>query len=282
MTTYCIGDVHGCYNELCALLDKINFNKDSDNLIFTGDLIGRGPEPSKTLDFILSLKDKATTVLGNHDLHFLACAYNLIKPKEKDNLNEVLQSKKLKSYIDFYLSKSFLYVDKSKTLAVVHAGLYPLWSFKECKAYAKILDDVFHDSLTREMLLLNMYSQEIKSKMPSVDGLPLWRFLVNAFTRMRLSSKHGCLDYKLSSIDPNDALALDLYPWFDLGHVGRGKNKQYTVVFGHWAALNGKCKKEHIIALDTGCVWGGKLSCYNVNENKLISVKSKGYLDIKA
>lgn len=281
MATYCIGDVHGCYNELKELLCKIEFNVQKDYLIFTGDLIGRGPYPDKTLDLIMSFGDHATATLGNHDVNFLAVEAGIVKSRAKDNLEVLLNSQHRHEYVQYLCSLPFLHVDKQKQLAVCHAGLYPLWSFADAKRRAKELSAVLKDDVKRQILLLNMYGNTPEAYVPGMQGLALWRFTLNAFTRMRLCDAAGTLDFKNSAIAPSQVKDQGLYPWFDLGDIGRGKNKQYTVVFGHWAALGAKCQKEHVIALDTGCVWGDRLSAWRYDDDRIFSVKSVGYSEIK-
>ncbi|MGV3345053.1 metallophosphoesterase, partial [Enterobacteriaceae bacterium LUAb1] len=72
MSTYLIGDVHGCYNELNALLQQVAFDPSQDTLWLTGDLVARGPASLEVLRYVRSLGDSAKIVLGNHDLHLLA------------------------------------------------------------------------------------------------------------------------------------------------------------------------------------------------------------------
>ena len=77
MATYCIGDIHGCFNELQALLELIQFDVVQDKLYFTGDLVNRGAESLQVLRFVKQLPH-TTVILGNHDLHLLALYYKAI------------------------------------------------------------------------------------------------------------------------------------------------------------------------------------------------------------
>ena len=77
MSTYVIGDVHGCYNELKRLLEVIKFNPAYDKLIFVGDLIGWGPNSLEVLEFVMSLGDISINVLGNHEIKLLAITQNV-------------------------------------------------------------------------------------------------------------------------------------------------------------------------------------------------------------
>ena len=72
MARYVIGDVQGCFDQLQQLLGLIQFEPTQDQLWFCGDLIARGPKSLETLRFVKNLGASAVTVLGNHDLNFLA------------------------------------------------------------------------------------------------------------------------------------------------------------------------------------------------------------------
>jgi bis(5'-nucleosyl)-tetraphosphatase (symmetrical) len=75
MATYAIGDIQGCYTELQQLLEQVKFDRSSDVLWCTGDLVNRGPHSLEVLRFLQQLNERAIVVLGNHDLHLLAVAY---------------------------------------------------------------------------------------------------------------------------------------------------------------------------------------------------------------
>lgn len=280
MATYCIGDIHACYDELVALLNLIKFDEKKDNLIFTGDLIGRGPKPLETMNFMLEHKHCIHATMGNHDLNFLAIVHNIVKAKEIDNLQILLDADNLEEIVKFIKNMPFMYVNKKLSLCVAHAGIYPFWSFSYAKEVASELSAVLKDKYRSKVLLQNMYSNAPVMYDPNMQGLNLWRFGINAFTRMRLLYRSGILDYKNTSINPKDVQTSGLFPWYDLGDIGRGKNKQFKVIFGHWAALNGQCQKPFVKAIDTGCVWGDRLTAYCVEEDKFYSVKSKGYSQI--
>ena len=282
MATYCIGDLHACYNEFMHLLDEIKFDPAADELYLTGDLIGRGPLPVETMKAVLSLKDKVHAVLGNHDVNFLAVAMGITVPRAKDNLEPLLKSPILPDVIEHFVKSPFLLEHPSKQLIVTHAGIYPLWELSTAKKLAKELSKVMRDEKRRRVLLTNMYQDRPNIYSPDLAGLSRWRFVLNAFTRMRLCYRSGVLDFKNTAISPELVEKDGLYPWFSLGNVSKSKKKQYTVVFGHWAALNGLCRRPFFKALDTGCVWGDRLSAWCFDSDKLYQVKSTGYIEIKS
>ena len=89
MATYFIGDIQGCFDELMLLLKKINFDHHCDTLYLTGDLIGRGPKALETLEFITAHQSSINTVLGNHDIHFLAISCGIKKAKKSKKSQKV-------------------------------------------------------------------------------------------------------------------------------------------------------------------------------------------------
>ena len=136
------------------------------------------------------------------------------------------------------------------------------------------------DPLQRIVLLRNMYSEEPYTYSYANEGLRRWRFALNSFTRMRLCYHDCSLDFKNSAVNPESVAKDGLTPWFKLAQPMQYKKKQYTLVFGHWAALNGKCNELNIRALDTGCIWGDRLSAWRFEDDKFFSVKSVGYAAI--
>lgn len=280
MATYCIGDIHGCHDEFVKLLNLIKFDEKSDELILTGDLIGRGPLPVETMQEIFRLGKCVKSVLGNHDLNFLAVHYGINKARAKDNLDVILKSKYREDIVNFFLKCPLLYIHDSKPLAVAHAGIYPLWDIKRARNESKEIGRVFKDPLRRQLLLRNMYSEQPYNYSFANEGLVRWRFALNTFTRMRLCYHDCSLDYKNSSVNPESVAKEGLIPWFKLSQPMIYKKKQYILVFGHWAALNAKCNEISIRALDTGCIWGDRLSAWRMDDDKFFSVKSVGYASI--
>lgn len=280
MATYCIGDIHGCHDEFVKLLNLIKFDDKSDELILTGDLIGRGPLPVETMQEIFRLGKCVKSVLGNHDLNFLAVHYGINKARAKDNLDVILKSKYREDIVNFFLKCPLLYIHDSKPLAVAHAGIYPLWDIKRARKESKEIGRVFKDPLRRQLLLRNMYSELPYTYSFANEGIVRWRFALNTFTRMRLCYHDCSLDYKNSSVNPESVAKEGLIPWFKLSQPMIYKKKQYILVFGHWAALNAKCNEISIRALDTGCIWGDRLSAWRMDDDKFFSVKSVGYASI--
>ncbi len=281
MATYCIGDIHGCYNEFMRMLELVKFDDKKDELLLTGDLIGRGPYPVETMTEILKLGSCVTAVAGNHDLNFLAAAYKIVTPRPKDNIEVLINSKICDDVVHYLSHLPLLYTHKEKQLVLVHAGIYPLWDLSLAKKAAKQTCKAMRDETRLKILLENMYSNEPDVWSDDLEGLRLWRFALNVFTRMRLVYRSGVMDFKNTAISPELVAAEGLFPWFSFGDPGRSKKKQYTIVFGHWAALGAQCQRPFFKALDTGCVWGDRLSCWCFDNDKHYQVKSVGYTQIK-
>lgn len=282
MATYCIGDIHACYNEFMKLLEVIKFDEKKDELLLTGDLIGRGPYPVETMHEIMRLGDRVHAVLGNHDINFLAVAHRIVMPRPKDNLEVILKSPLLDEITDYLIHLPLLYQHKEKQLVLVHAGIYPFWELSTARKVAKETSHVLRDPVRRRVLLTNMYQDTPGIWRDELEGLTRWRFALNAFTRMRLCYRSGLMDFKNTAISPALVEKAGLFPWFSLGDPARSKKKQYTLVFGHWAALGAECSRPYFKALDTGCVWGDRLTAWCFDTDRLYSVKSTGYTQIKS
>lgn len=278
MTDFCIGDIHGCYSELMRLLDKLGYDEKRDTLWLTGDLIGRGPEPLKTISFILQHRAGIRPVLGNHDMNFLAVAAGEREARPKDNLDPLLKSDLLPEILDFYCTLPFIDFNDEMRFAICHAGIHPLWDLATARKLSKELSKILRDDVQRPILLRNMYRDEPAAWDSASSGMVRWRYAVNVFTRMRLVTSDLELDYGHSSVSPEAARGEGLRPWFESVPELKRHKQPFTLCFGHWAALNARCPRSDIIALDTGCVWGGSLTAWNCVTGERISVPSEGHL----
>tara|TARA_R110002110_G_scaffold271566_3_gene486987 strand:+ start:12141 stop:12959 length:819 start_codon:yes stop_codon:yes gene_type:complete len=269
MSTYAIGDLQGCLDPLKQLLDKIAYDPNHDQLWFTGDLINRGPQSLETLRYVASLPSNTIVVLGNHDLTLLAAYYGYITPNQNDTYQEILSAPDAASLIDWLCHKPLLHHDSRLNFVMSHAGIYPFWDLNKTKALALEAESRLRSET--EVFLKNMYGNE-----PNVwqDDLSDWariRFVVNAFTRMRFCSPNGQLDFsKKGTLDnpPKDGL-----PWFSLKNR---INIQAKIVFGHWAALAGKCHAKDVFVVDSGCVWGNALMamCLETEQTTLVACQN--------
>jgi bis(5'-nucleosyl)-tetraphosphatase (symmetrical) len=267
MTTYAIGDVQGCFAELQILLTQLKFNPEVDTLWFTGDLVNRGPQSLEVLRYVKRLGAKHKVVLGNHDLHLIAVAYGARKLHAGDTLDEVLSAPDSDELIYWLRHLPLFYRDKQSGCLLVHAGLAPTWSAAEARELAAEVEKVLHGE-TPEFFLQQMYGNEPNQWRDELSGIERLRCIINYFTRMRFCHADGSLDlsYKGEIAGKPD----DLIPWFD---VPDRKNANEKIIFGHWAALNGKTNSPFLCALDTGCVWGNCLTAMRVEDGERFSVK---------
>jgi bis(5'-nucleosyl)-tetraphosphatase (symmetrical) len=249
MATYAVGDIQGCYDPLVRLLDKVNFDQSRDTLICVGDLVNRGPDSLSVLRLLKSLNNQCVTVLGNHDIHLLAMIYGIRAPRPNDTLDAVLNAPDI-SEIAFWLrQKQLMYVDRQRKTAVCHAGIYPWWSLKEAQSYSQEVSDVFKQEKRCIKLLKKIYSNSPKRWDNDLKGFVRLRFIINAFTRMRLCSPKGNLNMAESGF--TGKRRKNRIPWFEIDNP---RLEGYRIVFGHWSAL-GLLNTPSMLCLDTGCVW---------------------------
>jgi bis(5'-nucleosyl)-tetraphosphatase (symmetrical) len=269
MATYAIGDIQGCYDSLLRLLEKLNFDSAKDKLWFAGDLVNRGPDSLATLRFVKSLADNAITVLGNHDLHLLAIAQG-VKSTRSADLQRILDADDCDELLQWLSSRPLIHHDPELGYAIAHAGIYPLWNLTQAKEYALELEGALKNNL--DEFLQHMYGNTPDTWNDSLIGFDRLRFICNSFTRMRYCHQDNTLDF-----DCNGATGIiphGLVPWFD---ISERKAKDEHIIFGHWSTL-GEIDTKNVYALDTGCVWGGKLTALRIDtiEPEYISVDCPG------
>jgi bis(5'-nucleosyl)-tetraphosphatase (symmetrical) len=267
LANYIVGDIQGCLSGLRILLKKVKFNPKQDKLLAVGDLIGRGPESLETLSFLYNLGSGFNTVLGNHDLNLLAvyCGFRPAKPGDK--LDELLASKKLPTYIEWLRNKPLALMVDANTL-ITHAGLYPVWSFKTALGLSAEVSNELQNQDWKS-LLAKMYEDTPATWSPALSNIRRWRFIINAFTRMRYVENQSQLNFNCKS---SPTLApKDLTPWFQVRNETLEKNQR--IIFGHWAALQGNTQSKKFIALDTGYVWGQTLTILNLQTGIKTSIK---------
>ncbi|SQI42633.1 Bis(5'-nucleosyl)-tetraphosphatase, symmetrical [Leminorella richardii] len=254
MATLLVGDVHGCFNELQSVLAQADFNPQKDTLWLTGDLVARGPDSLEVLRYVCSLGDSARLVLGNHDLHLLAIYAGISRNKPKDNLTPLLEAPDCDTLINWLRRQPVLQVDEEQKIIMGHAGISPQWDLATAKRCAREVEAIL-SSDSYPLFLDAMYGDLPNCWNDDLSGLPRLRYSTNALTRMRYCYPNGCLDMICKDI-PQKAPA-PLKPWFSLnGPVAQ----EFSIVFGHWASLEGEGTPEGVYALDTGCCWGGQLT----------------------
>ncbi|QDX96377.1 bis(5'-nucleosyl)-tetraphosphatase (symmetrical) [Pectobacterium carotovorum subsp. carotovorum] len=268
MSTYLVGDVHGCLVELNALLAQVSFNPEQDTLWLTGDLVARGADSLHVLRFVRSLGSSVRMVLGNHDLHLLAVYAGISRNKPKDRLNELLTAPDADELINWLRRQPILQVDDDLKLVMAHAGITPQWDLPTALMCAREVESIL-SSDSYPLFLDAMYGDMPNHWSPELSGLARLRFSTNVFTRMRYCFSGGQLDM-LCKEPPSQAPSL-LKPWFELSSQVAG---EYAIAFGHWASLEGKGTPENIYALDTGCCWGGELTMLRWDDKRYFTQPS--------
>ena len=269
MATYAIGDVQGCYRELRLLLQKVSFNPSKDKLWFVGDLVNRGPDSLSVLRFVKALGKRAIVVLGNHDLHLLAVHFGEQTPRASDTFNEVLKAQDREDLMNWLRTRKILHRSKKLGFCMTHAGIPIIWSEKKARALAKEVQFVLRSNHCG-YFFRHMYGNYPSFWTDSLQGMARLRVITNYFTRMRLINGIGELElvYKGGV----DELPDGFIPWFC---PYREKPPKRELIFGHWAALNGKTNVPRVHALDTGCVWGRSLTAMRLEDKKRFSVSAQ-------
>lgn len=261
MATYAIGDVQGCFDELKALLTQINFNSDHDQLWFCGDLVNRGPKSLETLRFIRSLEDNALTVLGNHDLHLLATAFDHQQPGKKDTFDSMLNADDADELFDWLRRRPLLHHDAEKNITLLHAGIHPHWSISKAQQLANEMEQVLQSD-NHINFYKHMYGDKPFTWDDELTGWPRYRFITNILTRLRYCDKDG--KPSLGAKGEPGSQADHLIPWYQV--PGR-KSKNDTIIFGHWSTLPhaGFSGINNAYAIDSGCLWGGALTAMRID-----------------
>ncbi len=266
MSTYAIGDIQGCDNELAQLLDCIDFSSARDQLWFTGDIVNRGPASLAVLRRIRALGDAAITVLGNHDLHLLARAYGHGKQHRLDTLDETLNAPDSSELLDWLRHRPLMHYSSALNYLLVHAGLPPQWDLTTAQNCAREVETALRGPNPAEFFA-HMYGNQPDLWSVQLAGWDRLRFITNCFTRMRFCDATGRVDlkYKGSPGSQPD----HLMPW----HAVPGRaSAQLPIVFGHWST-HGPDPQPHIHALDTGCLWGGQLTARRLEDGRIFQVQ---------
>ena len=268
---YVIGDVQGCFEALKALLKTIQFDPDQDFIWFAGDLVARGENSLGALRFIKKLVERnaAATVLGNHDLTLLAAARGIKAIKDKDNIRDVIDAIDSDDLID-WLRKQPLCVFPNATTVLTHAGIPTNWTAEQTAALAAEVEAVIaaDDFDVVDAFLKEMYGKEPTLWSGELTGHARLRCIVNYLTRMRLTDSAGRLEFSFKD-SLNDPMPEGFKPWFEFASQAAQTHK---VVFGHWAALQGKTISDSIQNVDGGCVWGHQLMAYRLEDETLFAV----------
>ena len=256
MGLYLIGDVQGCDAALRQLLEKSDFSPSRDHLFLLGDLVNRGPDSAAVLRRAMGFGNAATCLLGNHDLSLLAIAHGQRAPHRNDTLDEVLLAPDREALLEWLRCQRLAV--QAHGLLMVHGGVLPQWDVAQTLALARQVETVLRG---RELVdfLAQMYGDQPDRWDDRLAGADRLRVIVNALTRLRFCTPEGVMDLRASG--RRDQPPPGMLPWFDV--PGR-RTADVTIAFGHWSTL-GHLRRPDIIAMDTGCVWGGCLSALRLD-----------------
>ena len=264
MSTYIIGDIHGCLDELKLLLDKLTFCNKSDSLYFVGDIINRGKDSLNAIQFIRSLSN-AHIVLGNHELHLLALAEKIITRPTSHPLQEILDAKNKIDIVEWIKQQPLIRTISKKDI-VVHAGIPPQWSIKKALRLSNQACDQLQSNQCLQLLQLTYNNPKQIDWHPNLPTQKCLAYTLLALTQMRKCDHKGSLELKFNQ---NCSHKADLLPWFEWPTKRKGR-----IFFGHWASLRGRSSNPQCIATDTGCVYGHELSAYHLEQNRFIRVNT--------
>lgn len=264
MATYAIGDVQGCNDALQRLLRHIRFDPASDRLWFVGDLVNRGPDSLGVLRYIKNLQDRAVVVLGNHDLFLLAVAEGIVGTRPEDTLQPILAAPDRDDLLLWLRHQRLFYREGS--LVMIHAGLLPQWSIEEAEKLAHEVEIVFQRPTYRDVLRTLHPSKHLQWS-SALTGPARLATIVKVLTRLRACSSDGRMESSFSG--PPERVPAGYAPWF---RIPNRCHHDATIICGHWAALGLHCD-EHLLAIDSGCVWGRQLTAVRLEDRTIFQVQ---------
>lgn len=273
MSTYVIGDIQGCYKALRKLLKKVRFSANRDRLWCVGDLVNRGSRSLDTLRFLYDMDDSTTIILGNHDLHFIAINEGCAPRRTNDTFAKLLQAADCQTLSDWLRFKALAHYDCIDTnqglqnFLMVHAGVAPRWSLQKTLNLAAEVEYALQDSSYRDFLR-HMYGDRPIRWYDKLQGLDRLRVITNYLTRVRFCDDIGSL--RLSIKEGLCAAPSGFKPWYHYEKI----TPKTAILFGHWAALEGKTGRKQVYALDTGYVWGRSLTMMRLEDKQLYSISN--------
>ncbi|MDD5405729.1 MAG: symmetrical bis(5'-nucleosyl)-tetraphosphatase [Sulfurovaceae bacterium] len=259
---WAIGDLQGCYKPFMKLLKKIDFDPDRDKLWLVGDLVNRGKGSLEVLEYVYEHQKSIQIVLGNHDISLIAAYYGI--KTANPTIEPILNSPRAKELTDWLRNQPFLYVDNELGYCMSHAGISPLFDLKTASKYARSLekklasDDAarwLKDILKKTTNYLN-YGTTDKEKET---------FAFSSFLHMRYCFDDGSIETSEKGTPTQNLENKGLKPWFL--YPGR-KSIEQKIIFGHWSAL-GFYEDDNVLAIDTGCVWNGKLTAVRLDDRAI-------------
>lgn len=276
MALYLIGDIQGCHSALQQLLQRIDFSPSRDTLYVLGDMVNRGEDSLGVLQTLMRFGSSAQCVLGNHDLHLLAVAQGIRQPHPSDTLEGVLNSAHREAVLSWLRAQKLAIgiTHQGKHWLMVHAGVLPQWSYEQTLRLAGEVEAKLqgaHDPA----FLPSLFGHSPAQWHDDLQGSERARVIVNALTRLRFCDAHGVM--QLQAKGGLNTAPAGYLPWFNV--VGRKTERaDVAIAFGHWSTLGFMARPSlqapSLLALDTGYIWGGSLSCYCLSSAKLAVISA--------
>ena len=260
MAVWAIGDIQGCHGSFMELLGKIEFNPEHDRLWIAGDLVNRGEDSLETLYYLYSIRDSIEVVLGNHDITLIAAYYGI--KKSNPTIDPILTSVDAKKLIDWLRGQKFLHVDYQLGYCMAHAGISPEFDLGMALRYVQRIEERLQgEDEDVRLWLKKMFKHGVDRFDRDASSIDIDKYIISSFTRMRYCYGDHRLDFDQKGV-PTDALReKGLKPWFECDNR---KDIDLKIIFGHWSTL-GFHHDQNVLALDTGCLWGGELTAARID-----------------
>ena len=263
MATYAIGDIQGCYSAFQHLLERVEFSAAHDRLWLVGDLVNRGSGSLDVLRWVYKHQSSVVTVLGNHDLHTLAVVEGFVAPHKNDTLQLLFAAPDRDELLGWLRHQAMIHGEHDYLM--VHAGLLPQWSAREALALGAEVEAALRGPNYRDFLA-QMYGNLPNRWDSNLQGMDRLRLITNAMTRLRVCTDEGEMDFKFKGKLAD--IPTGYRAWFE---VPARKSADTKIICGHWSAL-GLHQRENLFALDTGCLWGGKLTALRLEDRQVFQV----------
>jgi bis(5'-nucleosyl)-tetraphosphatase (symmetrical) len=272
-STYAIGDVQGCFDDLLRLLEKLKFDPEADQLWFTGDLVNKGPDSLELLRFVRGLGGAAISVLGNHDLYLLAAAAGAVNIRKKDTIAGILDAPDCEELLFWLRHQPVLHHSDDLGFTMIHAGLPPQWDLETARQCARELETVLQNFNYEDLF------QHISAGGPlrwreELDGWERLQFITYCFTQLRWCDLSGRIDLPGTRCLSRKK-KMRSRPWFEIPHRA---SKPMKILFGHWAKLvisPSNKKSAGVMPLDTGCANGGRFTALRLEDCRYFRLKCK-------
>ena len=274
MAVWAIGDIQGCYRDFKKLLKKIDFDEKKDTLWVAGDLVNRGEGSLETLEYLYSIRDSVEIVLGNHDISLIGAYYGI--KKSNPTIDPILKSPKAKMLINWLRSQKFLHVDYKLGFCMSHAGISPKFDLGIAIRYSKVIEDKLQSDDVEDWLR-EMFKGGYGDFSRSSTSSEIEQYILSSFTRMRFCYHNHRLNFEQKGTPTQELQDKGLKPWFK---CATRKNIELKIIFGHWSTL-GFYQDKNVLSLDTGCLWGGKLTVARLDraEVKIVQIDCKKQME---